>query len=50
MAIEQGIWKIGDKPQRLKPISMATEELLEKQILHDISLLNKDWASSPHRL
>ncbi|ASK55748.1 hypothetical protein WNA58_001147 [Vibrio cholerae] len=50
MAIEQGIWKIGDKPQRLKPISMATEELLEKQILHDISLLNKDWLLIGHQV
>ncbi|MEH6446020.1 MAG: hypothetical protein V7784_19175 [Oceanospirillaceae bacterium] len=43
MTIEQGIWKIGAKPVRLKPITMASEDLLEQQIVNDISLLNSDW-------
>lgn len=43
MAIEQGIWRIGEKPIRLKPASIASEELLEQQISQDIALLNPDW-------
>lgn len=43
MAIEQGIWRIGDKPIRLKSTSLASEELLEQQISQDLSLLNSDW-------
>ncbi|MEZ8822874.1 hypothetical protein AB6E04_00850 [Vibrio amylolyticus] len=43
MTIEQGIWKIGEKPIRLQPITMSSENLLEQQILQDIALLNSDW-------
>ena len=43
MAIEQGIWRIGDKPIRLKSTSLESEELLEQQISQDLSLLNSDW-------
>lgn len=32
MAIEQGIWKIGDKPQKLQPSGLADESLLEEQV------------------
>lgn len=43
MAIEQGIWKIGDHPVRLKPTAMTNESLLEEQVMKDISILNSDW-------
>lgn len=43
MAIQHGIWKIGDKPQALKPTQMDSEELLEEQIFKDISILNSNW-------
>ncbi|HET7315359.1 hypothetical protein [Salinisphaera sp.] len=43
MAIEQGIWKIGDKPVKLKPVGMADESLLEEQVMHDIAILDADW-------
>ena len=43
MAIEQGIWRIGDQPQKLKPATLADEALLEDQVMKDISILNSDW-------
>lgn len=43
MAIEQGIWKIGDKPQKLQPSGLADESMLEEQVMHDIAILNADW-------
>lgn len=32
MAIEQVIWKVGDKPQRLKEAKLASERELEEMI------------------
>ena len=43
MAIEQGIWRIGEQPQKLKPAALADEALLEDQVMKDISILNSDW-------
>ncbi len=43
MAIEQGIWKIGDRPEKLKPAALVDESLLEEQVMHDIAILNPDW-------
>ena len=43
MAIQQGIWKIGEHPRKLKPVSIASESLLEEQITADISILNTGW-------
>ena len=43
MAIEQGIWRIGDQPKKLKPAALADEALLEDQVMKDISILNSDW-------
>lgn len=43
MAVEQGIWKIGDKPEPLGTVKLDSELLLEEQIFRDISILNKDW-------
>jgi len=43
MAIQHGIWKIGEKPQALKPTTIESEELLEEQIFRDISILNANW-------
>lgn len=43
MAIQHGIWKIGDKPEKLDSVVIASEELLEEQIFQDISILNRDW-------
>jgi len=43
MAIEQGIWRIGDQPRKLKPAALSDESLLEDQVMKDISILNSDW-------
>jgi hypothetical protein len=43
MAIQQGIWKIGKHPQKLTPVPIASESLLEEQITADISILNIGW-------
>ena len=43
MAIQHGIWKIGETPKALKPVSIDSEELLEQQIFQDISILNSNW-------
>ncbi|MCT8467534.1 hypothetical protein KZO85_02975 [Chromohalobacter canadensis] len=47
MAIEQGIWKLagntGEQPQKLRPMGLADERLLEEQIMQDVSILNRDW-------
>jgi len=43
MAIQHGIWKIGDQPEVLQPIQLETELLLEEQITKDISILNANW-------
>ena len=43
MAVQHGIWKIGSKPEALKPIQLETELLLEEQIFQDIAILNSNW-------
>ena len=43
MAVQHGIWKIGDKPQPLTTVRLHSESLLEEQITRDISILNANW-------
>lgn len=43
MAIEQGIWRLGDVLQKLRPARLADESLLEEQIMQDSSILNREW-------
>ena len=43
MAVQHGIWKIGEQPQALQPVQLETELLLEEQITKDISILNANW-------
>ena len=43
MTVQHGIWKIGNKPQALKPIQLDSEELLGQQIFKDVSILNQSW-------
>lgn len=43
MAVQHGIWKIGDQPKALQPIQLETELLLEEQITKDVSILNANW-------
>ena len=43
MAVEHGIWKVGDTPQLLCNSIIDSEKLLEDQIRKDISILNENW-------
>lgn len=43
MAVQHGIWKIGEKPQPLATVKLDSEALLEAQIVKDISILNTGW-------
>lgn len=43
MAVQHGIWKIGDKPEPLSSIRLESELLLEEQIVQDVSILNENW-------
>ncbi|WP_299735472.1 hypothetical protein [uncultured Endozoicomonas sp.] len=43
MAIQQGIWKMGITPQKLRTVPLDNENLLEEQVCHDISILSSDW-------
>lgn len=43
MAIRQGIWKIGSKPEPVKRVVLDSESILEDQIFADISILNSGW-------
>lgn len=43
MPIEQAIWKITDKPIRLKEEIVESEIFLEELIMKDVSILNEDW-------
>jgi hypothetical protein len=48
--LQQGIWKIGEHPHKLIPVSIASESLLEEQIIADISLLNAGWMIIGHQV
>ncbi|CAO1659107.1 Endonuclease NucS C-terminal domain-containing protein [Halomonas sp. NYA30] len=43
MAVQHGIWKIGEKPQTLPTVKLESESLLEEQITKDISILSDHW-------
>ncbi len=43
MAVQHGIWKVGEVPQAVTPSKLDSEELLEEQIMRDISILNSSW-------
>jgi hypothetical protein len=43
MPIEQVIWKVGQKPERLNSSKLDSEKELEEMICNDISILNEQW-------
>lgn len=43
MAVQHGIWKVGDKPQALSTVKLESESLLEEQITKDVSILSDHW-------
>ncbi len=50
MAVEHGIWKVGDTPQLLCNSIIDSEKLFDNQIRKDISILNRkldvNWTAS----
>ncbi|PHQ15727.1 hypothetical protein CLH61_06125 [Marinobacter profundi] len=48
MAIEQGIWRIGDQPQKLKSAALADESLLEDQVMKDTGHDLSPWVQAEH--
>ena len=50
MAVQHGIWKIGEKPLPLTAIRLDSESLLEEQITSDISILNINWMLIGHQV
>lgn len=43
MSINHAIWRVGDNPQPLTTSKLASEQLLEKMILNDPSILSDQW-------
>ena len=43
MPIEQIIWKVGQRPERLTSSKLDSEQELEEMICSDISILNEQW-------
>ena len=43
MPIEQIIWKVGQRPERLTNSKLDSEQELEEMICSDISILNEQW-------
>lgn len=43
MAVQHGIWKIGDLPQALSATKVDNELLHEEIFFKDISILNSSW-------
>lgn len=43
MAVQHGIWKIGETPKPLAMVKLESELLLEEQIARDVSILNAGW-------
>jgi len=43
MPIEQVIWKVGEKPERLTSSKLDSERELEEMICSDIGILNEQW-------
>ncbi len=43
MHIEQAIWKVGQKPQRLMYSKLDSEQDPEEMICNDIGILNDQW-------
>ncbi|MCZ2722394.1 endonuclease NucS [Marinomonas sp. 15G1-11] len=43
MAVQHGIWKIGQQPEALQSVILESEALLEELIAKDMSILNTGW-------
>ncbi|RBO79595.1 endonuclease NucS domain-containing protein [Marinomonas aquiplantarum] len=43
MAVQHGIWKIGEKPKAVQKAALVNEKELEELIAQDITILNEEW-------
>jgi uncharacterized protein YeaO (DUF488 family) len=49
MPVHHAIWRIGEKPQPLTTSKLASEQLLEKMILNDPTILSDQWMIIGHQ-
>jgi hypothetical protein len=49
MPVHHAIWRIGEKPQPLTISKLASEQLLEKMILNDPTILSDQWMIIGHQ-
>ncbi len=49
MPVHHAIWRVGDKPQPLTISKLASEQLLEKMILNDPTILSDQWMIIGHQ-
>lgn len=48
MPVHHAIWRVGEKPEALSASKLASEQLLEKMILCDSSVLSSEWMPIGH--
>lgn len=49
MPVHHAIWRVGDKPRPLTISKLASEQLLEKMILNDPTILSDQWMIIGHQ-
>lgn len=49
MPVHHAIWRVGEKPQPLTISKLASEQLLEKMILNDPTILSDQWMIIRHQ-
>ena len=49
MPVHHAIWRIGEHPQPLTISKLASEQLLEKMILNDPTILSDQWMIIGHQ-
>ncbi len=48
MPVHHAIWRVGEKPEALSASKLASEQLLEKMILCESSILSCEWMPIGH--
>ena len=49
MPVHHAIWRVGENPQPLTISKLASEQLLEKMILNDPTILSDQWMIIGHQ-
>ncbi|CAI1517638.1 Uncharacterised protein [Serratia quinivorans] len=49
MPVHHAIWRVGDNPQPLTISKLASEQLLEKMILNDPTIISDQWMIIGHQ-